>query len=110
MTEGSQQKVSDRPAGDAGLDLLTNHAHALVCVAVAPGIKIRDLAERIGVNERTAYRLVVDLEQARYLTRHRFGHQNFYEVHPELPLRQPLAEERTVGDLLSVFLAVGRRD
>ncbi|MDQ4048658.1 MAG: helix-turn-helix domain-containing protein [Actinomycetota bacterium] len=83
---------------------MTKHAQALISVAAAPGIKIRDLADRIGVNERTAYRLVVDLEQAGYLTRHRLAHQNFYEVHPELPLRQPLEADRTAGDLLAVFL------
>ncbi len=109
MSRGRREEPGRRDRGVGSPALLTNHAQALICVAMEPGIKIRDLAERVGVNERTAYRLVVELEAAGYLTRHR-RHQNFYEVHPEVPLRQPLAEDRTVGDLLSAFLRAGPLD
>jgi hypothetical protein len=104
MTKSSEGKEQEAAARAAGVEFLTSHAHALICLAAAPGIRMRDLAERVGVNERSAYRLVVELEQAGHLTRHRFGHRNFYEVHPGQPLHQPLPDRMTVGDLLSVFI------
>ena len=32
-------------------DFLTNHAHVLVCVAADPGIRLRDIADLIGITE-----------------------------------------------------------
>ncbi len=82
-------------------DFLTNHAHVLVCVAREPGIRIRDIANCVGVTERAAHRIVCDLVEAGYLERHRLGRRNFYEVHPELPLRHPLEGDHAVGEILS---------
>lgn len=50
--------------------------------------------------------IVGDLCEAGYLTRHRLGARNFYEVHPERPLRGLDADQPDVGSLLA--LAGGR--
>jgi hypothetical protein len=50
--------------------------------------------------------IVGDLCEAGYLTRHRLGARNFYEVHPEPPLRGLDADQPDVGSLLA--LAGGR--
>jgi hypothetical protein len=86
---------------------LTNHTHVLVCVAREPGVRMRDIAECVGITERAATRIVGELVEAGYLTRHRVGARNFYELHPELPLRHPLEEGHQVGDLLGVLLDRG---
>jgi hypothetical protein len=83
---------------------LTNHAHALVCVTREPGMRLRDIAECVGITERAAHRIVDDLCQAGYLTRHRVGRRSFYEVHPSTPLRHPLERDVEIGDLLAVLL------
>jgi DNA-binding IclR family transcriptional regulator len=44
---------------------LTNHAQVLVCIARDPGIRLRDIADRVGITERSAYGIVVDLADAR---------------------------------------------
>jgi predicted transcriptional regulator of viral defense system len=80
--------------------LLTNHALALVCVARTPGMRLRDIADCVGVTERAAHRIVSDLCEAGYLTRHREGRRNFYELHPDAPLHHPLLEGHTLGELL----------
>ncbi len=86
---------------------LTNHAQVLVRVAGEPGVRIRDIAESIGVTERAAHRFVCDLVEAGYLTRRRVGRRNCYEIHPELPLRPPLEGGPRVGEILSVLVRKG---
>ncbi len=84
----------------AGWTLLTNHGHALVCVAREPGMRLRDIADCVGITERAAHRIVSDLCRAGYLTRHRDGRRNSYELHPDAPLRPELVADHTIGDLL----------
>jgi DNA-binding transcriptional ArsR family regulator len=79
---------------------VTNHAHVLVCIAADPTARLRDIADIVGVTERTATQLVKELEQAGYLTKTREGRRNRYEVHDELPLRHPLHRHHTVGELI----------
>ena len=85
--------------------LLTNHALALLRIAEEPGIRLRDVAACLDVTERAAHRIVCDLEEAGYLTRHRVGRRNHYEVHAEGPVGDPIAGEPPVGELLAPLLA-----
>jgi DNA-binding MarR family transcriptional regulator len=84
-------------------DLLTNHGHVLLCVAREPGMRMREIADCVGVTERAAHRIVSELEQAGYLTRHREGRRNLYEVHPDAPLRHELERKVSVGRLLTAL-------
>jgi Mn-dependent DtxR family transcriptional regulator len=79
---------------------VTNHAHVLECIYADPTARLRDIADRVGITERTAAQIVKDLEEAGYLTKTRDGRRNRYEVHGELPLRHPRHRHRTVGDLI----------
>src|SRR3954451_6410866 len=86
---------------------LTNHAQVLLCVAHDPGIRLRDIAETVGVTERSAHRILSELVEDGYVVRERIGRRNVYKVKPELPLRHSLTqetEERRIGDLLEVLL------
>lgn len=83
---------------------LTNHARVLACIAAEPGTRLRDIAACAGITERAAHRIVVELEDAGYVTRHRVGQRNFYEVHPSLPLRHQMHNDLVVGDLLALLL------
>lgn len=86
---------------------LTNHAQVLLCVAHDPGIRLRDIAQTVGITERSAHRIVSELVEDGYVVRERSGRRNLYKVRPELPLHHSLAEEteqRRVGDLLEVLL------
>lgn len=87
-----------------GWKFFTNHAAVLACVANEPAIRVRDIADQVGVTERAANRIVGELEAAGYLTRRRVGARNSYEVHPELPLRHPLADHHSIGELLSLLV------
>jgi DNA-binding transcriptional ArsR family regulator len=81
----------------------TNHAHVLLCVARDPGVRHRDLAERVGITERAVQRIVADLTEAGYLDSVREGRRNRYNLHPELPLRHPLERDHHIGEILAVL-------
>jgi DNA-binding IclR family transcriptional regulator len=70
--------------------LLTSHAWVLVCIAHDPGVRLRDIAARVGVTERTAYGIVADLTKAGYVIKHKDGRRNRYQIQANLPLRRPL--------------------
>lgn len=82
---------------------LTNHAHALVCIARDPGLRLRDVAERVGVTERAAQRIVSDLVDAGYLNRLREGRRNSYQVRSNRPLRHPVERGHDIGEILAVL-------
>ena len=67
---------------------LTNHARVLLCIAHDPGVRLRDIAARTGVTERTAYGIVTDLTDAGYVVKHRDGRRNRYQIQAHLPLPQ----------------------
>jgi DNA-binding IclR family transcriptional regulator len=88
---------------------LTNHVQVLSCIATEPGIRLRDIAVRVDITERAAHRIVSELEDHGYLTRHKVGARNFYEIHPEQPLRHRAQPELTIGDLLALLLDTSSR-
>jgi len=83
--------------------LLTNHGHVLVCVAREPGLTLREIADCVGVTERTAHTIVCELEHDGYLTRQRNGRRNAYEVHMDAPLRHDLEAGSRVADLIEAL-------
>ncbi len=86
---------------------LTNHAHVLFCLSMDPGIRLRDVADRVGITERAVQRIVTELETAGFITRQRNGRRNSYTVHQHHPLRHPIESHRTVADLLALILHQG---
>jgi DNA-binding Lrp family transcriptional regulator len=83
---------------------LSNHAHVLVCLALDPDARLRDVAASVGITERAVQKIVTDLEQAGIIVRERTGRRNSYRLHLEVPLRHPLEAHKTVGVLLSLVL------
>jgi hypothetical protein len=70
--------------------LLTNHAWVLLCISHDPGVRLRDIAVRVGITERTAYGIVADLTEAGYVVKQKDGRRNRYQIQAHLPLRRPL--------------------
>jgi hypothetical protein len=82
---------------------LTNHAHVLLAIAGDPGLRLRDIGERVGITERAAHRIVGDLANAGYIERERRGRRNHYTIRPHVPLPDRVGRARRVGDLLAVL-------
>ena len=83
---------------------LSNYAHVLLCIAETPEIRLRDVAERVGITERAVQRIVADLENAGYLSISREGRRNRYQVNADRPLRHSVEKHRDVGLLLDLIL------
>jgi len=92
-----------RQMDTSGWTFLTNHAHVLLCIAENPDIRLREVADQVGITERAVQRIVAELEEAGYITHDRVGRRNHYEVNPELKLRHPLEDHLAVGALLRVL-------
>ncbi len=88
----------------ASWTFLSNHAHVLLLIAQDPEIRLRDMADRVGITERAVQRIVADLEKDRYIEREKNGRRNHYLIHGELPLRHPIEAHRNVATLLSLIL------
>ena len=98
-------KLLYMPKATPSWTFLTNHAQVLVCVARDPGVRLRDIGDRVGITERAAHRIVVELEDAGYITRERNGRRNSYTVNAHSPLPDPVARGQNVGELLAILTA-----
>ena len=83
---------------------LSNYAHVLICLADNPDARLRDVAGKVGITERTAFRLIDELEAAGILERAKEGRRNHYVINTEANLRHAIEEHCTVGDLLETVL------
>jgi DNA-binding IscR family transcriptional regulator len=84
-------------------NFLTNHGRALLCIADNPDVRIRDIAATLGITERRAHGIVTDLTEAGYLIKTKEGRRNRYEVQTHLPIPEPTARERAIGDVLELL-------
>lgn len=89
--------------GEHHWTFLTNHAHVLLCLAVDPELRVRDIATRVGITERAALRILGDLADAGYLERTRVGRRNVYRLRLDGPMRHPVESDRPVRALVESF-------
>jgi len=83
---------------------LSNHAHVLVCLALDPHARLRDVAAEVGITERAVQGIVGDLEHAGVILRERQGRRNTYRLRLDAPLRHPLEAHRSIRALLAMVL------
>ena len=83
---------------------LTNHAHVLICLSADPDLRLRDVADRVGITERATQRILHDLVEAGYVERARSGRRNSYRLALQRPMRHPVEAERPVGALVAAFV------
>lgn len=79
---------------------LSNHGHVLVCVAAQPDIRLSEIADRVGIGERAAHRIVHDLLDAGYVSSEKVGRRNVYTVDLDRPLRHPLEAHRRIRAII----------
>jgi Mn-dependent DtxR family transcriptional regulator len=96
--------MNQRSRDDKSWTFLTNHGHVLMCLSEDSEIRLRDVAERIGITERAVHKIVTDLEDAGIIQRHREGRRNRYTIHGDEPLRHPLEQHCTVEQLIHLVV------
>src|SRR6056297_1512701 len=89
-TEVEEGGMSDVVDASGGWTFLTNHSHVLISLTRDPDLRLRDLAELVGITERAVQTILRDLEAGGYISRRRVGRRNRYDVHPDRPMRHPV--------------------
>ena len=82
--------------------LITNHGLVLAEISRNSKKTIRQIGDDVGITERTAYGIVVDLEKAGYIKRTKVGTRNIYTINHDMPLVSRLSDA-SVGDMLVLF-------
>ena len=82
---------------------LTNHAQVLLCLAQDPAIRLRDVADRVGITERAAQRILSDLVDAGYVQATRVGRRNHYTLDRAHAMRHSAQFGYEVGALLEAL-------
>jgi len=82
---------------------LTNHGRVLLCIAHDPGVRLRDIAARVGITERSAYGIVTDLSEAGYVIKQKDGRRNRYQIQAHMPLPEPTSQQLAIGEVLAVL-------
>lgn len=107
--------MSPETNGAVSWPLLTNFALVLIHLSRRPESTGLEIARAVGITERAARRILVDLQAAGYIEREKVGRRNRYRVDVQRPLGRIAERDLTVGQLLKLVLggkgrsAAGRR-
>jgi predicted transcriptional regulator len=89
--------------GTSSWRFLSNHAQVLLCIVRDRDVRLRDVADTVGITERAVQRVVVDLIESGHLTSERVGRRNHYTVNREVAMRHPAQTDRDIGELLDLL-------
>ena len=91
------------PSDPKSWTFLTNHAQVLLCLAEDPDIRLRDVAQRVGITERATQRILAELVDAGYVKAVRAGRRNHYTVDREHAMRHSAQLGYEIGALLEAL-------
>jgi DNA-binding IclR family transcriptional regulator len=95
--------MSKQPGG-RGWQFVTNHTQVLLCVARDPNVRLRDIAEAVGITIGSAQRILADLIEAGFVERERHGRRNRYVVNRDSPMLRHAAQDgQEIGGLLELL-------
>jgi predicted transcriptional regulator len=86
---------------------LSHHAHVLILLARNPDETIDNVALKTGITSRTVVSILKDLQDAGYITKHRIGRRNHYDINAQGPLRHPTNGQHTIGELIDTVGGLG---
>ena len=82
--------------------LITSHGLVLAAISRNSQKTARQIGDDVGITERRAHKIIVDLDEAGYIKRTKIGNRNVYTINPDVPLAGRLSDA-SVGDLLALF-------
>jgi DNA-binding MarR family transcriptional regulator len=87
-----------------GWQFVTNHTQVLLCIARDPEVRLRDIADDIGITLGSAQRILADLVKAGYVKRERHGRRNRYVINRDTPMLRHTAQDGlAIGGLLDLL-------
>jgi DNA-binding MarR family transcriptional regulator len=95
--------LSSEPTGQ-GWQFVTNHTQVLLCISRDPDIRLRDIADEVGITLGSAQRILADLVAAGYVKRERHGRRNRYVIALDAPMLRHTAQDgQDIGGLLDLL-------
>ncbi|EMF58250.1 hypothetical protein SBD_0922 [Streptomyces bottropensis ATCC 25435] len=98
--------MAGAPEAHAGWTFVTNHARVLAAIAEDQTMRVRDIAARCRLTERTVQKIIADLERSGFLSHTREGRGNTYQIQMGTELRHPAEAGLTVASLLALLARV----
>ena len=95
--------MSSAEAAQHSWRFVSNHTQVLLCIAANPEMRLRDIANHVGITERAAQRIVADLVDAGYVQRERTGRRNHYAINRDRQMRHPAQLGFEIGLLLDLL-------
>ena len=89
---------------DKNWTFLSNHGHVLVHLSRKPDALIREVADSVGITERSAQAILADLQEAGYLKVIKKGRRNEYKINTNRKFRHPSEATESIGALIDIFL------
>lgn len=97
------KKGTGEAAVGPGWTFLTNHTHLLVVLSREPAMRIRDLAEEVGITQRAVQRILAELVADGILRVKKDGRRNIYSINRRTRLRHSLESQHTIGEILDLL-------
>jgi predicted ArsR family transcriptional regulator len=82
---------------------LSNHTQVLLCLQRDQNARLRDIAQRVGITERAAQRIVADLIESGYVESERVGRRSHYRLNTDIAMRHPAQDGHEIGELLRLL-------
>ena len=99
--------MTDQQSRDApprGWQFVTNHTQVLLAIARKPDLRLRDIADDLGITVGSAQRILSDLVDAGFVTRERHGRRNRYVIDRASDmLRHEAQDGQQIGGLLDLL-------
>lgn len=95
------------PETDKPWRFVTNHTQVLLCIARDPDVRMKTIAESVGITERAAQRIVHDLVESGFVQRERIGRRNRYLIDREVHMRHEAQRDHEIGELLDLLKLEG---
>jgi DNA-binding IclR family transcriptional regulator len=90
--------------GSRGWQFVTNHTQVLLCIARDPEVRLRDIADAVGITLGSAQRILGDLVQGGYVQRERYGRRSRYLINRDAPMLRHAAQDgQNIGGLLDLL-------
>jgi len=83
---------------------LSNHGHVLVHLSRYPESLVREIADAVGITERSTQAILSDLQEAGYVKIYKEGRRNVYKVNTNRKFRHPSEATESIGSLINIFL------
>jgi predicted transcriptional regulator len=103
MIKGDRKKISRRVKYEKPWTFITHHAAVLSILSMHPCVTAREIAQEVGITERSVWIIINDLDRGGYIRKIREGRNMRYIVDSKQFMRHRTKKNIAVRDLLSVL-------